>query len=194
MLYWKTFGGSWVIYSYGKEGFFFDNPQIFNYLFSYRKGWFVYTPLMFLAIIGLALSFKKSRYYFWAILVPLIPTVYVFSSWWCWWYGGSFGMRSMIEFYGFLAFPLGTLFVYSKNWLKPIFIALALLFTAYNIRLTKQYRSSFLHWDSSSKATYWMDFLKVQRSDQELYEKSLIHPDYDNAMKGEPERKREEQN
>jgi hypothetical protein len=87
-----------------------------------------------------------------------------------------------------MAFPLGALFVYSKYWLKPIFLTLALLFTAYNIRLTKQYRSCFLHWDSSSKATYWKDFLKVEHEDQGLHEENLIHPDYENAKVGKQER------
>ena len=87
MIYWKTYGGQWIVYSYGKEGFFFNNPHIIDYLFSYRKGWFVFTPLMFLAVIGLFFSFVKSRAFSWSILVFLLPTIYMFSSWWCWWYG-----------------------------------------------------------------------------------------------------------
>ena len=115
----------------------------------------------------------------------------MFSSWWCWWYGGSLGMRSMIEFYGFMAFPLGALIVYSKNWLKPIIVSLAVFFALYNLVITKQYKSYMLHWDSSSKATFWQNFLRIKYDDQadvDLYEDNLIHPDYENALEGKEER------
>jgi len=44
--------GDFWVYSYGEEGFNFHNPQIVNFLFSYRKGLFIYTPVFLLSFRG----------------------------------------------------------------------------------------------------------------------------------------------
>jgi len=36
---WKIQTDNWIVYSYGEEGFDFLNPEIYNFLFSYTKGW-----------------------------------------------------------------------------------------------------------------------------------------------------------
>ena len=43
--YWRYITGHWLFYSYIDEGFNFLHPHIVKGLFSYRKGWFVYTVL-----------------------------------------------------------------------------------------------------------------------------------------------------
>ncbi len=43
-IYWKIVSGSWVVYSYSGERFCFGQPKILDGLFSFRKGWFIYTP------------------------------------------------------------------------------------------------------------------------------------------------------
>jgi hypothetical protein len=64
--------GSFFIYSYDGEGFNFINPQIFDFLFSYKKGLFVYTPMCFLALFGLIPLYKKSRFRFYSLVVFLL--------------------------------------------------------------------------------------------------------------------------
>jgi hypothetical protein len=49
---WHIQTGHWFIWSYKDEGFHFRNPQFENVLFSYRKGLFIYTPLILLALLG----------------------------------------------------------------------------------------------------------------------------------------------
>jgi hypothetical protein len=94
-------------YSYGDEGFFFTNPQIINGLFSYRKGWLIYTPLMIFALLGiLTLARRKFQQFFIPVLIFTVANIYVVYSWWCWWYGGSFGSRPMIDSYPLMAVAL----------------------------------------------------------------------------------------
>lgn len=51
---WKLQADQWIVYSYGDEGFDFSNPQFFNFLFSYAKGWYLYSPiLLILSLFGL---------------------------------------------------------------------------------------------------------------------------------------------
>ena len=42
LMYWKYVTGNWIVYSYNEEGFFFNDPQFMNGLFSFRKGWLLY--------------------------------------------------------------------------------------------------------------------------------------------------------
>ena len=117
-LYWHAVTGQWLFYSYVNpgEGFDFTTPHTWNYLFSFRKGWFVYTPLMALAIAGMAVLWKKAWHVFWAIGIFLIIDVYIVSSWTNWWYaGGSFSARSMVPTYVLLAIPLGYLLRASRG-------------------------------------------------------------------------------
>ncbi|HLG35197.1 MAG TPA: hypothetical protein VI757_09980, partial [Bacteroidia bacterium] len=62
LITYKLQTGSFIIWSYGnQEKFDFTNPEIFNVLFSYTKGLFVYTPVCFLALFGLIPFMKKYR-------------------------------------------------------------------------------------------------------------------------------------
>jgi hypothetical protein len=73
--------------------------------FSFNNGLFTYSPLLLLAVIGIVLMIKnkKREGYFYGGLFLLIS--YIFASWWCWWYGCSFGSRSFIEYYAILIVP-----------------------------------------------------------------------------------------
>ncbi|HXP51915.1 MAG TPA: hypothetical protein VN922_18310, partial [Bacteroidia bacterium] len=97
---WHAETGHWYIWGYGGESFDFSKPHFMDVLFSYRKGWFLYTPLMIFILIGSVFMLARKRnYYLLAILVLFFAsTTYVFSSWWQWWYGGSFGMRVFVDF------------------------------------------------------------------------------------------------
>ncbi|MDD4425682.1 MAG: glycosyltransferase family 39 protein, partial [Mariniphaga sp.] len=69
MVYWKLQTGQFVFNSYMDQGkFFFLKPHILNGLFSYRKGWLVYTPVMALAFVGLIWMKRKAG----ELLIPVI--------------------------------------------------------------------------------------------------------------------------
>jgi hypothetical protein len=103
--YWQT--GHWFIYSYGKEGFDFLNPHFFQILFSFNKGWFVYTPIALVAMTGYVYLYQKNRYqFFWGVLI-IVLFVYVASSWWAWHYTSNFGQRIFIDIYAWVAILLG---------------------------------------------------------------------------------------
>ena len=60
LIYWKTLSGHWLYNSYGEtERFFFNDPKIIEVLFSYRKGWLLYTPVMAFALVGVFLLRKN---------------------------------------------------------------------------------------------------------------------------------------
>ena len=188
LFYWKYMTGHWIVYSYTEEGFFFGNPQIFKGLFSYRKGWFVYSPLLFLALPGFILLYQKARKAFVAAVTTLFAAFWVTFSWWCWWYGGSFGARALIEFLPFMALALA----FTLEWLlgqKALFkipgILIISFLVVWSIFMNKQYKSTIIHWDSMSKELFWKQFFIDHYIED--HDKYLDPPNYDAALKGEPE-------
>ncbi|MEO8760956.1 MAG: hypothetical protein ABI388_06820, partial [Bacteroidia bacterium] len=56
MLIWKKNIGHYFVDMYSDEHFFFSDPQLLNILFSFRKGWLLYTPMMVFSLIGLFIA------------------------------------------------------------------------------------------------------------------------------------------
>lgn len=190
LLYWKYITGSFFFNSYVGERFYFSNPHILEGLFSYRKGWLLYTPIMFFAIIGVFVLFKKNKNLFLPIMLFLVINLYVLFSWWAWWYGGGFGLRAMIDSYSLLAIPFAAFlqFFYEKrnkiSYAIVCFIGFILL--GFNLFQTAQYRSGAIHWDGMTKESYWASFGILTIKDPAYWE--LIRPpDYDAAREGKDE-------
>ncbi len=100
-LAWYLQTGHFLLYSYQGEGFHFLNPQFINILFSYRKGLFVYTPVLFFSLFGLiSLAYKRKYYLVFTWLAFFTIITYIFSSWHSWGYGASYGSRVFIDYYG----------------------------------------------------------------------------------------------
>jgi hypothetical protein len=187
-IYWRYVSGSWIYYSYGNEHFYFGKPEIINTLFSYRKGWLLYTPIMALALAGIPVMFRVMKEKYLAVMIYTAFCIYVVSSWWCWWYGGSFGLRAFIESYAILAIPLAVMIKWlSKGLLKRIILGIFLVFViSFNLFQTAQYYYSAIHWDSMTKAAYWDSFGRLRPS--AVHDKLLKVPDYENAIKGQNEK------
>lgn len=179
------FTGELLFYSYTDERFFFGNPQILDGLFSYRKGWLLYTPMMLISLAGIALLFKSRKEFSWMITVFMALNIYVIFSWWCWWYGGSFGQRSFIDYYGLLAIPLALVLAELANfrkWAYYLMMSFVFLLLAFNLFQTEKYLKSSIHFADMTKAAYWNSFWHV-RPQPGFYD-LLETPDYDLAKKG----------
>jgi hypothetical protein len=186
MIYWKQTTGQWLYYSYQDEHFFFSNPQIWRGLFGYRKGWFVYTPVMLIGVLSILLLVRKNREFFLPIIIFTVLNTYVILSWWCWWYGGTYGHRAFIDSYALLAIPLAALLTYGiyhrQKIARFVTYALVFLFVAHSIFQTLQFHYNAIHYDAMSKEAYWDSFLKISPSPE--FSSLLIYPDYESAKKG----------
>ena len=164
LAYWKYSTGSWVYYPYQDEGaFFFARPRIIDGLFSYRKGLFVYTPIVSLAFAGMLLLPRRLREWSWAVTIFTAVDLYVVFSWWCWWYGASFGMRALVEAYAIWAIPMAAML----EWLlsRRVFVTAATLnvmalLVCLNVFQIEQYWRGIIHWDSMTRDAYWSVFLR----------------------------------
>ena len=164
LVIYKLSTGSLLVYSYTQEGFNFLRPQIFNFLFSYRKGMFVYTPLLLVSLTGLLILYRINRFRFYALLGFLAVLVYVLSSWHMWFYGGSFGQRVMIEFYPFFAVLLAIFLQQAqRRFTKKLYIALIVLLVVVCQVQTYQYRYMQIHWSDMNKEKYWQVFMRIDK-------------------------------
>lgn len=185
MLYWKAITGNWFYNSYSGEGFFFLKPSIVNGLFSYRKGWLVYTPIMILPLIGFIRLYISDKRQFIPLFTFTVINIYIIFSWWVWWYGGSFGQRALIESYAFLTIPFAALIDWSlksRGRLKSALVLITILLTMHGIFQNFQYRYGTIHWESMSKRAYWATFLHLKPVGNMAL--LLEHPDYGLAKQG----------
>lgn len=154
LFYWKSVTGHWLFYSYvnAGEGFDFAAPHTWDYLFSFRKGWFVYTPLAVLMVLGLAPLWRRARNLFWPIAIFLVVDLFIVSSWTNWWYaGGSFSARSMAPAYAVLALPLG--YLLQGNWRK-LLVGVALILVGLNLFQTWQWNQGIISKERMTAAYY----------------------------------------
>ncbi len=105
-IYWKSVAGEWIVYSYGEQGFNWLHPKIWRGLMGVNVGWWIYTPLMLVALIGFYSLYRKNKPIFWPTFVTGILAIYITLSWGHWEGGGGLGQRNLIQIYPLLAFPL----------------------------------------------------------------------------------------
>jgi len=187
VIYWKYMTGYYFYNGYGTGAkFFFNNPQIINSFFSYRKGWLLYTPVMSFAILGFIFLRKFYKESFLAISIYFALSVYVISSWWLWWYGGGYGLRAYIDIYGALAFPLAAsiAFMYERRYflIKIFTVFIFLLFISHNLFQVKQAEKGAVHYSDMTKEAYWESFGHINPTFR--FRALLVPLDYESAAKG----------
>lgn len=189
LIYWKNQTGHYLFNSYMEAGkFYFLKPHIGSGLFSFRNGWLIYSPVMIFALAGFFFIGKYAKGIRNATIAFLLLFTYVIFSWWCWWYGGSYGSRPMVETYGILALPLAASIAYllkKKIWVKVVLGVVLAALIGLNQFQMEQRRTSLLHWDSMTKKAYFGIFLR--RHVPAGYDKMIKKPDYDKALNGEKE-------
>lgn len=181
--YWKTVTGyAWFnAYAANEEHFYWLQPMIAEVLIGYRKGWFVYTPVMLLAVWGFINLYQQKKAFFPSILLYLVLNIYIVSCWGWWWYGGSFGMRALMECCIPLALPLAALLEWArkKTWTKAFFYGAIVWFIFLNQLQTHQHDLGILHYQSMTREAYWHAFLKFPPYSEEFHaemDSLLYHP------------------
>lgn len=171
--YWKLITGQWIFYSYKDEEFWFSNPKIIKGLFSFRKGWFVYTPIAFIGLTGLLCTPRK---YILSVITFFTIMIYIAFSWENWYYGYGFGARALIETLPVVALPLAFLTTWVLNKMpvsaKATYLLILACAIALNMFQSYQYSYGFLHGTRMSRDYYWAIFGQVHNKPE--YEKYLM--------------------
>ncbi len=176
--YYKTGTGDYFYNAYQNHGEGFDlaTPYLSNFLFSYRKGWLLYTPIMLIALGSLIWMWKNKNknQALVSLSVFTVLNIYLLSSWTCWWYAESFGQRSMVQSYLIYIIPLGFLIQHLLKQNKKIILSLGLIigvFTFLNIFQSYQTNNGLIHPSRTTKESYWAHFLSLN-----------FDPNFDNLL------------
>lgn len=154
--------GNFLVYSYGDAGFNFLNPEFLNFLFSFRKGAFLYTPLLFISLAGFIFLFRHNKYKFLTLFLFLVFVIYILSSWSVWTYGMTYGQRPLIEYYFVFALLIGYFVQFPANkTVKVAAISLVFLTIPHNLMQMSQHRHYILHWDEMDKEKYLKVFFRT---------------------------------
>ena len=139
-LYWHYVAGEWLVYSYGDQSFSWLRPHLTDVLFSARAGWLIYSPMMVFAVLGFFPLRRRHPALFPAILTFCLVFLYITAAWDIWWYGGSLGMRALVQSYALWIFPLAAFaeWVVARSWRQWAFPLLAGLFIYCNLWWTHQ--------------------------------------------------------
>lgn len=186
MCYWKYVTGDWIYDGYHTEGFIWSAPAIYRGLFSFYKGWFVYTPMAIFMVLGIYFIRVKYLRFIPAIGVFFIVNVYIVFSWWNWWYGGGFSARALIESLAVLAFPLAALVSYINDRRNIAFKSAFYIITAFlvflNMFQSYQFSKGIFNYDMNSREYYFRVFLKANVTDEDrkyMLEEDTIYDMYD---------------
>jgi len=161
-LLWYVQTGKFLIMSYQGEGFNFHDPYFFSILFGYGKGLFVYTPILFTALISMIWLLHKREFF---LVITwfgfFIILTYVLSSWWNWFFGDSFGLRAYIDFYTIFFIPVALMLNGLNPKIKAGVVSILLLTIPVNYIQSVQYREFIFHWNSMEKEMFWKVFLRT---------------------------------
>ncbi|MFZ4740436.1 MAG: hypothetical protein ACOYLE_04675 [Bacteroidales bacterium] len=163
LYYWYYAHGSSVFYSYNNEGFNWTSPQLLLTWFSPNNGLFAYNPVFLIIVFSLICMVKEKITNGIFILGLFIIISYVFSSWWAWNFGCSFGARSYVEYLGILSIPLAYIYEKVNHQNRLVYIGfwlLIMVLTLFNLKMTYSYDGCFYgsaFWD-------WSEFLKLIKS------------------------------
>jgi hypothetical protein len=145
----------WYADSYNGEGFNFLKPHVREVLFGFRKGLFIYAPVLLLSIIGLFFFPKRKNILF--LLPYVLINLWIISSWGDWGYGGCLGLRPYIDSYAVFAIPIAFLLQAVTNRIATFVTGSAIVFfLALNLTQHYQYHRNILPYDM-------MDFQKYSR-------------------------------
>jgi len=175
VIYWLYTTGKPIYDSYKLEDFKLLSPYLTEFLFSYKKGWLLYTPLMIFSLFGMFMALRKRESFAFAVAVFGFLNIWILSSWDCWWYADSFSQRSMVQSYPVYMISLGYFFkeVSAKRMalIKLLVGLLTIAFISLNLFQIWQQWHGILHSKRMTKAYYWDIF--GQTSFKEKWKKDL---------------------
>jgi hypothetical protein len=147
-MYWHAVTGRFLLDPYQGEHFNWLAPQIWNFLFSIRRGLFVWSPVVLIAAAGLPLLVRRDKPLGFAVCAVLALEVYICSSWWSWWFGDSFGSRPIADMAPLIALPLAS----SLEWIggrtfRFVPAAIVTCLIGLNLFLMVSYWNELFPWD-----------------------------------------------
>jgi hypothetical protein len=164
LVLWYLQTGKPLVYSYGDEFFDFSRPRIVKLLFSYEKGWFLYTPAALISFLGFVPLLRKREPGSLLLLLFWIIFFYLSSCWWIWDYTSRFSQRIFIDFLAINAVMLAVLLqaIPASGQGRRLLALLLCLVVALNILQYYQCWKWVYPKGPVTRETYWKYFFSVR--------------------------------
>jgi len=146
---------------YEGEHFYWTFSHWDDILFSFRKGWFVYTPLALISFGGLLFIRPLSKgiilLFFWIVVTSVL------SCWWSWTFGTTFSIRVFVDFYFITGILLGFLVSSIKAQAAKIAVTLILVpVCGLNLLQSYQHKYGIMPGDLVDREIYFRNFLRIR--------------------------------
>ncbi|MCD4734961.1 MAG: hypothetical protein K8R53_02865, partial [Bacteroidales bacterium] len=173
---WYAQTGYFFVYTYGEAGFNFLHPAFRKTLFSYNRGWFIFTPAAFVSLFGVIGLFKTSRFRFYAMIVFLFLFIYLTASWWNWHFASKFGHRNFIDIYAVVAILLVFLLLVVKNFRFLFRTIKLLLILLIGLNLFQFYQQTQWIFPANylTREIYWDSFFRLTPTAKVYLEETMI--------------------
>lgn len=142
LLIWMRFENTLFSDRYAAYGFNWLHPHLFEVLFGFEAGLFVYTPLCFLFLLGVFPVFRESKYRFMVIFGFLAVLIYFFSAYSAYTYFDGLGIRVLVDYYAVFALLGAKLFMHFNEKLVLFTSVLIPALVLVLINLVYTYQSS----------------------------------------------------
>jgi hypothetical protein len=158
LVYWQHVTG-FFFHTMGSKWYFLT--PFFRVLFGFTNGWFVYTPITILFVIGLFMI--KSKPFYRSVLVFCLANIWIVIAWSDWRYGGTYSTRALMQSYPVFALALGEVFRRISTNKKIRILALVILsgLVYLNLFQMKQYCNGVLHFRDMNYSYYKAIFLNM---------------------------------
>lgn len=159
-IYWKYSTGNFFSYTYKDEGFSNAfSPKVFEVLFAPNNGFFPYSLVFILVIIGIVLIWKSNKTLALYSSIVFLMITYLTSSWHDWRFGCGAGMRNMVEYYALFAFPLA--FSVNKFFLMKKGIIKLLIFASIGLLVMTSFKVNYHYFGCYFSGIWdWSDYIK----------------------------------
>jgi hypothetical protein len=176
LILWHHTTGHWFVYQYGEERLHFLHPHFFSILFSYNRGWFVYTPVALVSVFGFCHLWKENKNIFYWTLTFFVLFIYIASCWWMWYYASKCGQRIFIDLYAFVAILLFFLFKSFQKGkvIRYLLTSILLLFAGLNIFQCYQHSCFIFPATDITREIYWDSFPRIHPAAKVYFSQEAI--------------------
>ncbi len=143
MLVWWTLYGNPFLVPQGSDFMHWGSPALFEVLFSYWHGLFMWTPVCGLAVVGLVMLARRMPLIGVALIVAFLVEWYTNAAVADWWAGEAFGSRRFVSCFPILVIGLAALASTIQSRLALLATIATILIVA-NGLLLLQYQT-FMH-------------------------------------------------
>lgn len=171
-LLWYMQVGHFVADGYKGEGFHWDRPEVVQVLIGFRRGLFLWTPVLLFTAFSILALWKIDRVRAMASLAYWAVNTYVIASWWIWYYGSGWGARVYIDHYPVLFLPMAVVlsrWYRGSPWLwRASLVALGAV-SLFTLAQFYQYNHRLLHVECMDSRKYAYSFLRFDDAHRDRF-------------------------